>query len=99
MIRRRVPGVLHGAHHRDVELARGEQVVELGGGAADELRPQRDEAPVHRAVDRVAVDPGNPAQAEGAHAACTTGAPAPAVAKPGGRSSRWSRTRRWRLAR
>ena len=76
VIRRRVPGVLDRGDDAHLQLARGEQVVELGRGAGHQLRRHAHQAPVDRAVDRIAVDPGNPAEP---HAACTTGSAAPAA--------------------
>ena len=97
MVLRGVPRVLHGGNDADLELARGEQVVELGRRSGDQLGGHAHQPAVDRAVDRIAVDPGDAAEL---HAACTTGSDAPRR-RPGsgGGSSNCSRTGWYRLSR
>src|SRR5205807_7207242 len=64
----RVPGIFDRADHADVELARHEQIIQLGGCARDELmaRRQRHDATVDRAVDGRAVDVADAANSHSA---------------------------------
>src|SRR5574342_727391 len=58
--------VRDGADDRDVELARDEEVVQLGRGPGHQVGRDADQPPVDGAVDRIAVDVGNAAQSHSA---------------------------------
>ena len=77
-----VSGVLHRRHDAHVEISGREQVVEVGRGAAHQLRRSGDQPAVDGAIDRIAVDVGNAAES---HAFASAGRGS-GVTTPGWRS-------------
>src|SRR5438045_8780440 len=97
MVQRGIAGVLDRRHCAHVQLAGRKEVVELGCGAGHDLSRHTHQPAVYGAVDRITVDPGNPAES---HAACTTGNVArPRTEGSGGIPSKLSRTARYKLSR
>src|SRR5215471_7140855 len=61
-----MPRVRDRADDGDVELTGDEEIVQLRGRARDDLRRHTLDAPVDGAVDRIAVDVGNPTESHSA---------------------------------